>query len=384
MSVRTIFANESGNQPSSQLDNMFGDVWDGATLSCTVTGTNALTLTPRTNVNLPTSYVPNQRIAFTATATSTGSMTAQIGSLAALNIYQPGGTQAGAGNIVINTYYELAYDPALNTGSGGWWMVSATASTPSVAQPIQGAYKNLVLTVASNTQITPTADQLILQNNSGGTVKLTSFAPSNTSTASNGANGLDSGSVAASTWYAWYAIYNPTTLTAAGLLSTSFTSPALPSGYTYFARLGAFVTDGSANLKRIIQKGNRAQYVIGTNPTVPLIVAQGTSGTYSPTSPGLASASVASFVPTTATRIYLMGTGVLAGGSGNLLAAPNTSWGGPNNGPEGSNDSIWPIWTPASGVSITASWMLEASTIGFAGSNANAAVAAIGWDDNLA
>jgi len=47
-----------------------------------------------------------------------------------------------------------------------------------------------------------------------------------------GANGLDTGAAAANTWYYLFLIYNPTTDTVAGLLSTSQSSPTMPLGYT--------------------------------------------------------------------------------------------------------------------------------------------------------
>lgn len=47
-----------------------------------------------------------------------------------------------------------------------------------------------------------------------------------------GANGLDSGSESAGTWYSLWMIYNPVSVTTAGLLSVSASSPVLPSGYT--------------------------------------------------------------------------------------------------------------------------------------------------------
>ena len=393
MSVRTIFANESGNQPASQLDNMYIDVWNAATLSCTVTGTNALTLTPRTNVNLPTSYVPNQRVSFTAGTTSTGLMTAQIGALAALNIYQPGGTQAGAGNIVINTYYELAYDANLNTGSGGWWMVSATASTPTVAQPLQGGFKDLIITnttaATAASQVTFTADQLLLWNAGGGAVTITSFSVTININAS-GANGLDTGSFTASTWYYIWAIYNPTTATAAGLFSTSPTAPTMPSGYTYKARYGAIRANATPAFQNMMQKGRRAQYVVGTyngNALAALpIIGSGIIGTFSLTAPTLAATAVAPVVPVSASVIEVAMSNRFNGGSGpsNMLLAPNVSYSGANNGPNGINGMIYPAFltgTVASGLIVPI--LLEGASLYLASDATGGVFAAFGWEDNL-
>jgi hypothetical protein len=70
-----------------------------------------------------------------------------------------------------------------------------------------------------------------------------------------GANGLDTGSEASSTWYALYVIDSPNDVPAA-LLSTSFTSPTLPGTYTVFRRVGAVYNDSGSNLLEFSQHGN--------------------------------------------------------------------------------------------------------------------------------
>ena len=237
--------------------------------------------------------------------------------------------------------------------------------------------------------MTPTADEIILQNASGGTVRVSSYAPAATSTATVGANGLDSGTVAINTWYAWYAIYDAATATAAGLFSTSFTSPTLPSGYTYSALLGAFLTDGSANLYYILQKGRRGQYVIGTNPanSTAVTIAHGTAGTYSATSPTLAVVSVAGLVPPIASTIYIgNNTNYAAGSIGAVVVAPNTGWGGSNNGPNGSNGNTYPLAViPAGGsaFSYAVEIMLEAASVAWTANGTGSAISVVGWGLNL-
>lgn len=61
--------------------------------------------------------------------------------------------------------------------------------------------------------------------------------------------GLDTGSIAANTWYYCFAIYNPTTSTADFLFSASYSSPTLPSGYTKKEYRGAVFTDASSNIR---------------------------------------------------------------------------------------------------------------------------------------
>ena len=77
----------------------------------------------------------------------------------------------------------------------------------------------------------------------------------NDSTAT-GANGIDTGARAVSSWYYIWAIYNPTTVTFASLVSLSSTAPTLPAGYTLKRLIGAVATDGSNNYIPFYQLGN--------------------------------------------------------------------------------------------------------------------------------
>lgn len=66
--------------------------------------------------------------------------------------------------------------------------------------------------------------------------------------ASSGLNGLDTGSLAASTVYAVHLVGDPVTLQTVGaVISTSRTAPYLPTGYSVFALIGYIVTDASVH-----------------------------------------------------------------------------------------------------------------------------------------
>jgi hypothetical protein len=71
-----------------------------------------------------------------------------------------------------------------------------------------------------------------------------------------GANGLDAGSLANSTWYHVYAVGKRDGSAQAGLVSTSASAPTLPAGYQYKRRLGAVKTDGSAHFLGFVQLGD--------------------------------------------------------------------------------------------------------------------------------
>jgi hypothetical protein len=68
-----------------------------------------------------------------------------------------------------------------------------------------------------------------------------------------GANGLDTGAEAISTWYYIWLIYNPTTGVTAGLFSISSTAPTLPSGYTKKRLIGAVRNKSDGNFQKFYQ-----------------------------------------------------------------------------------------------------------------------------------
>ena len=71
-----------------------------------------------------------------------------------------------------------------------------------------------------------------------------------------GYNGLDNGAVAASTFYAVYAIGDSTQNNPNGYcFSASFTEPVLPFGYDSWHRIGAVLTDSSKNILKFWQYG---------------------------------------------------------------------------------------------------------------------------------
>jgi hypothetical protein len=74
-----------------------------------------------------------------------------------------------------------------------------------------------------------------------------------------GANGLDAGSLASTTWYHVFAIGTAGGTTA--LLASTLTSPSMPSGYTLKRRIGSFKTDGSAHIIPFSQNGDEFLWV---------------------------------------------------------------------------------------------------------------------------
>jgi hypothetical protein len=135
-----------------------------------------------------------------------------------------------------------------------------------------------------------------------------------------GANGLDTGSEANSTWYYVWLI-GKANGTVAGLLSTSSSSPTMPSGYLYKRLLGAVKNDSSgdfypfhSNSKGIIRE---FQYDIpaGDSRILTDLGALGTSYT---------DCDLSHSIPTIATSQHLLFSAGGSGGSGQgLYAVPN-------------------------------------------------------------
>lgn len=185
----------------------------------------------------PTTLIPGMVLAFKADAQNPGPVNLKVGALATVSITKYGGQPMKAGDIkakqiiVVQYTFDLLAQPT-------WALVCLPANSFDPTQaPVSDTARNLL---AHNNGAAPTiavditADEVVLKDASGlpylaGGVVVTA----NVTVV--GANGLDAGAVAAATWYYVWVIYNPTTNTVAGLLSTSATAPTMPAGYTFKA-----------------------------------------------------------------------------------------------------------------------------------------------------
>lgn len=68
--------------------------------------------------------------------------------------------------------------------------------------------------------------------------------------------GLDTGAIANSTWYHFYAIRRPDTGVVDVIFSTNASAPTLPTNYTQYRRIGSGRTNGSAQWIKFIQIGD--------------------------------------------------------------------------------------------------------------------------------
>lgn len=211
-------------------------------------------------------------VSFKATNANTGSSTLNVCGTGAYPLITIGGQTLVGGEIPASSLVNVQWSESLSS-----WLISQSSSAPlpvlqavkpnqapqlqQVLQIVQdanagliGAMRNAKMSVPSaGATATFTADEIIVADSlSGRQFRLTSFSQTiNLDTT--GVNGMDTGTVPASGYVALYAIYNPTTQTAA-LLAVDATSAAapeiyggsnLPSGYTASALVSVWRTSSS-------------------------------------------------------------------------------------------------------------------------------------------
>lgn len=163
------------------------------------------------------------------------------------------------------------------------------------SQPVLATKRFLAVTWSSNTTVALSAAEITLQDTYGESVKAVAQSVTFNS-ATSGAGGLDTGSIAANTWYYGYMIYNPTSNTYNSLFSTNSNTPTMPTGYTYSSGvITAFRTDGSNHFLGFTQYGDNWQYTIGNNLSAGQRLASGSAGSTS--TPTYVAVSISNFVP---------------------------------------------------------------------------------------
>lgn len=386
MALPASFSNNT-SPTGVQLDNCLLALGAMAVQLCTATGTNTITLTPNANQPTVSAYVSQQFFAFTAVNSSSGPVTLQVLALAALPLYLPGGAQADNGSITNGTPYLIQYLASLNSGSGGFQILSAVPAI-NTAPAALASFRGLTVKNNSSTPNTKVdiAASLAVLTTTGGTPKLISAFTGTCDLTTTGANGMDTGARPTSGWVYLYAINNGSTNATLGTLTspTAGLPSPFPGGYSNYGFVGAMYCDGSQNLRRSTQVGRFFSYTLSpaTNTAVTPNIANGLANTYSATSPVLGNVSVTSVVPLTAGVISLALYNTYNGGANNsVLVAPNTGWGGTNTGSNGAAGTGIYELNSSSTTTGEASFPLESTNIAWASSGAGGAVSCYGFTD---
>lgn len=181
---------------------------------------------------------------------------------------------------------------------------ASLAALNALSFPVLPSYQNVRVRTAGLSTVSVSAALALLTPSTflSGTTLVNPSYTVNSSVS--GAGGLDTGTVAASTWYYVYFIWGSTPGGNA-IMSLSPSSPVLPATYTHFAYAGAVRTDASSNFWNTLQVGNRTSLVTGALTPYPGSV------TYPVMASAQASAWTAisvtpAFVPPTATGISVV------------------------------------------------------------------------------
>lgn len=263
-----------------------------------------------------------------------------------------------------------------------WVLVNPLPAGSSAA--VQGSFKNLAASANGiSANVTITADEIALEDTSNAYVTARSVNVT-INTAVSGANGLDTGTIAASTWYYTWVIRKPDGTTA-GLASLSSTAPTMPSGYTYKARVGAFRTDGTGNKYPLAfrQRGCTVQYVVAAATNVTNLPTMITGASGSPSTPTWTAVGVSNFVPTTAAKIRALLYGnINAAGTQSAMAAPNNQYGAFNSTTNSPPMVIGTVPGQNLYAAVVAEMILESTNVYYA-STTTTTLFCLGWEDNL-
>jgi hypothetical protein len=347
---------------NSALAQIYSDIQGQGATAFTTSGTApAFTLTPGPAI---TAYAAGQRfcVKFHASGTS-GSNTLNISGQGALNLkqYLNGSKVAAnvAGGMTSDVFYDGTDLVLLNP------IVSGACTV--------GAFRNLALSANGlSYAVSVSADEIVLEDPNSNYFTARNVSASIAVNAS-GANGLDTGSVTSNTWYSVWLIYGGTTVS--GLISLSSTSPTLPSGYTFKARVG-WISMGASYPLSFVQCGRNVQYKVGGNVSRMPAMASGSSGSvYTPTWTAI---STASFVPPTAATITLSALSSNNGGA--IMFAPNSSYGSWSN-----TSNPPPVMLQSSSLyeNLMFSFSLETQYVYLASGNSAMILSCLGWEDNL-
>jgi hypothetical protein len=321
MSLPTTFAALT-TATGQQLDNNFSALGALTPIPCSVSGTNAITMITALNTPSVPSYANYAVFSGVAAATNTGGTTVAVNSLSALTVYKDtvaGPVALSGGEIVAGNVLYLIYDSALHTGAGGFHLNSQPTNfvypVGGSSSRVAGSSAGSVLTAAW------TANELVAEITLGGLAVKGAGLSLVFNGGIAGANGMDTGSMPASSQLAIYAIYNPTTgnwatlgyTAGSSVVSTLYPGTHLPSGYTYSTLLWVGVTTASSQLPAFVQRANWV-YV---GPTIVLSAAASSLNTY-------ASLSLAAVVPYSAVATWGTMGGTSLSATQLAVAASNT------------------------------------------------------------
>jgi hypothetical protein len=158
------------------------------------------------------------------------------------------------------------------------------SQTPSAVPFLLTKYMNIYSLPVTNNATTPNTKIDVgtgVCRDSSDTYDMINAASVTINAANNGLNGLDTGSLAASTVYYVHLVSDPVSGNTTGaMISLSATAPLMPYGYSAFRVIGFMVTDGSVHFLKGYNSGDQNARRWTFDAPKATSVTAGTSATY--------------------------------------------------------------------------------------------------------
>lgn len=136
---------------------------------------------------------------------------------------------------------------------------AATKTYVDSVTPILSNYlSGLTLSTAGASSSMSVSSGMAANSSNSTYISLASSISKTTSswTVGTGLGGLDTGSIAASTWYYFFVIRRPDTAVVDVIFSLNSTTPTLPANYTQYRYIGGGRTNGSSQWTKFLQVGD--------------------------------------------------------------------------------------------------------------------------------
>ena len=224
----------------------------------TVTSAGSANVQTLTYGVAPAAYVSGDIYRFVvgaALTTTTTTPTLNVNSLGAVTLVSANASALVGGEL------QAGYDVSVRYDGTNFRIISppppASTGAPGAAPPPRSYLSGCTLSVAGgsgtwNVSACYSADSTNTVTMNGAALAKTT---SNWTLGNNGGS-LDTGAISPSTWYHAFEIMRSDTGVVDYLVSTSATSPTLPTSYTYFRRLGSMRTDASSHWIAFTQRGD--------------------------------------------------------------------------------------------------------------------------------
>jgi hypothetical protein len=250
-------------------------------------------------------YSSSQLFLLPAINTNTTGSTLNVSGKGALPIQNQGGSPIGPGAIVAANNYVLAC-----TGTAFVLLNPSTPRGPTMVSNLVGSAPG------GASSATFTADDIVVTDPFGNQTSIAAFNQTVALTIA-GAGGLDTGAVAANTWYAVHAVYGASGVNSVASLSRA--TPTIPAGFSYFGFIGWVRTDAGSHIRAFTQDGPDAQWVnTGTG-----LQQMAVGVTANQTTPVLA-VPIGAYCPPGASKIVLS---AFRSGNNSVGVAPNGNYG---------------------------------------------------------